>query len=241
MGVAPADTFSRSRPGGKKLRLLLVEDNETLAEWLAKLLRAERYVVDCVPDGEAAVFGTDFANYDLAIVDLGLPKMSGIDVIREFRARGYSTPILILTAKDELQSRVEGLNAGADDYLVKPFEVEELGVRLRALLRRSTTTLRSEIRFGPLALDQNTRLFTIDDEVLHLSPREYAILETLLRRAGTTVAKETLLESVYGFEDDVSPSAVEVHVHRLRKRLENSPVSIVTLRGLGYLLRLERR
>ena len=174
------------------------------------------------------------------IVDLTLPKMDGIDVVRHVRAKGLSTPILILTAKDALQSRVDGLNAGADDYLTKPFEVQELEARLRALLRRSNTRLQSELRFGSLSLDQNTRLFSVADVTLHLSPREHALLETLLRRAGTTVSKEALLESSYGFGDDVSLSAIEVNVHRLRRKLENSGVSIATLRGLGYLLRLDQ-
>ena len=223
------------------MRLLIVEDNKGLADWLAKLLRGENYVVDCVYDGETALEGTDFENYDLAIVDLALPGISGIEVIGQVRGRGFSTPILILTAQDALQRRVEGLNAGADDYLTKPFEIEELEARLRALLRRSTTPLRSELRFGPLSLNQNTRLFAIDGEPMHLSPREYAVLEALLRRAGSTVSKETLLESVYGFEDEVNLSAIEVNVHRLRKRLESSEVTIATLRGIGYLLRLEPR
>ena len=223
------------------MRLLIVEDNRGLADWLAKLLRGENYVVDCVYDGETALEGTDFENYDLAIVDLALPGISGLEVIGQVRGRGFSTPILILTAQDALQRRVEGLNAGADDYLTKPFEIEELEARLRALLRRATTPLRSELRFGPLSLNQNTRLFAIDGEPMHLSPREYAVLEALLRRAGSTVSKETLLESVYGFEDEVNLSAIEVNVHRLRKRLESSEVTIATLRGIGYLLRLERR
>ena len=222
------------------MRLLIVEDNASLAEWLAKLLRGENYVVDCVLDGESATLGIDLENYDLVVVDLGLPKMDGIDVIRHVRRRGLSMPILILTAKDGLQTRVEGLNAGADDYLTKPFEVEELEARLRALLRRSNTKLMSTLRFGALSFDQNTRLFAIDGRDVHVSPREHALLETLLRRAGTTVSKETLLESSYGFGDEVSPSAIEVHVHRLRKKLEGSGVSIATLRGLGYLLRLDR-
>ena len=221
------------------MRLLIVEDNTTLANWLAKLLRGANYVVDCVHDGEAASFGTDLENYDLLIVDLALPKMSGIDVVSRVRAKGLSTPILILTAKDALQSRVEGLDAGADDYLIKPFEVEELDARLRALLRRSNTTLKSELSFGTLSLDQNTRLFSINGAELHLSPREHTLLETLLRKAGTTVSKEILLERSYGFGDNVNLSAIEVHIHRLRKKLENSGVSIVTLRGLGYLLRLD--
>ena len=165
--------------------------------------------------------------------------MSGIDVIRHVRAKGLSTPILILTAKDALESRVEGLDAGADDYLTKPFEVEELDARLRALLRRSGTTLKQELRFGSLSFDQNTRLFAVNGAELHLSPREHALLGALLRRAGTTVSKEMLLESSYGFGDDVNLSAIEVLIHRLRKKLENSGVSIVTLRGLGYLLRLD--
>lgn len=222
------------------MRLLIVEDNKALANWLAKLLRGENYVVDCVYDGEAAVQGTDFENYDLAIVDLALPGIGGIEVINHVRARGFSTPILILTAQDALQRRVEGLNSGADDYLTKPFEIEELEARLRALLRRSNTTLKSELRFGPLSLNQNTRLFAIEGEDMHLSPREHAVLEALMRRAGSTVSKEKLLESVYGFEDEVNLSAIEVHVHRVRKRLENSGVTIATLRGMGYLLRLEQ-
>jgi two-component system, OmpR family, response regulator TctD len=221
------------------MRLLIVEDNTTLADWLAKLLRGSNHVVDCVYDGETAAFGTDFKNYDLLIVDLALPKMSGIDVVRHVRAKGLSVPILILTAEGALQSRVEGLDAGADDYLTKPFEVEELDARLRALLRRSNTTLKSALRFGALSFDQNTRLFAINGNELHLSPREHALLETLLQRAGTTVSKETLLERSYGFADDVNLAAIEVHVHRLRKKIENSGVSIVTLRGLGYLLRLD--
>lgn len=228
-------------PGRVSMRLLIVEDNRSLAEWLSKLLRGENYVVDCVHDGESVVEGTDLEHYDLAIIDLALPKLGGIDVIRHMRAQGSSAPVLILTADDALHSRVDGLNAGADDYLTKPFEVEELEARLRALLRRSSRTLRSEIRFGPLSLDQNTRLFALDGVELHLSPREHAILEALLRRAGATVSKEALLESTYGFDDDVNLSAIEVHVHRLRKKLEGSGVAIATLRGLGYLLRLDRR
>lgn len=223
------------------MRLLIVEDNERLAEWLARLLRNGNYVVDVVSDAETADEGVEFSRYDLAIVDLGLPGMSGAELIRRARAQGASMPILILTADDRLKSRVDGLNAGADDYLTKPFEVEELEARLRALLRRAGTTVRSEVRFGPLSLDQNTRLFSLAQETIHLSPREHLVLETLLRRAGSTVSKEQLLESAYGFDDTVSQSVIEVNVHRVRKKLEGSGVSIVTLRGLGYLLRLAEK
>jgi len=167
-----------------------------------------------------------------------LPGIGGLEVIQRVRSAGHSIPILILTAKDALQSRVGGLNAGADDYLTKPFEIEELEARLRALLRRSSKKLQSEVRYGPLSLDQNTRMFALAGAPLHLSPREHAILETLLRRAGAAVSKEVLLESTYGFADEVNLSAIEVNIHRLRKKLEPSEVSIATLRGLGYLLRL---
>jgi len=219
------------------MRLLLLEDNQDLANWLAKLLRAENYVVDCVPDGETAVSGVSLGSYDLALVDLALPGMSGLEVIRTARARGLSIPILILTARNELRSRVEGLNAGADDYLAKPFEIEELEARLRALLRRSSTPVKSELRFGSLVMDLGARSFTLAENALHLSPREHAVLEALLRRAGGAVSKEVLFESAYGFDDDANLSVIEVHIHRLRRKLEKSTVSITTLRGLGYLLR----
>ncbi|MEO9231662.1 MAG: response regulator transcription factor [Devosia sp.] len=221
------------------MRLLLLEDNQQLAEWLAKLLRAMNYAVDCVDSGEAVVDGLDISTYDLALVDLGLPGMSGLDVIRTVRARGSSVPILILTAKNDLTSRVDGLNSGADDYLTKPFEIEELEARLRALLRRAAAPLKTELTLGQLRLDQTSRVFTLHETAFHLSPREHSILETLLRHPGVAVSKERLLESAYGFEDDVNLAAIEVLVHRLRKKLEGSDITIATLRGLGYVLRHE--
>jgi two-component system, OmpR family, response regulator TctD len=221
------------------VRLLVVEDNRDLSDWLAKLLRADNYVVDCLGDGETVVSGIDLGDYDLALIDLGLPKMDGIELIRSVRARGHSTPILILTARDALQSRVEGLDAGADDYLTKPFEIAELEARVRALLRRVGTPVATELRFGPLSFDQNSRTFKLAGQHLHLSPREHAVLETLVRRSGRPVSKEALLENTYGFADDVNASAIEVHIHRVRRKLEGSAVGIATLRGLGYMLKLK--
>jgi two-component system response regulator TctD len=221
------------------MRLLLVEDNASLSTWLAKLLQGENYAVDVLADAESVMAGADLDQYDIALVDLGLPGMSGLDLIREIRRHHLSLPILVLTARSDLKSRVEGLNLGADDYLIKPFEIEELEARMRALLRRSHTPARSEISVGPLVFDQTGRAFRLGETDLALPPREAAVLEALMRRQGQAVSKERLLESTYGFDDEVNLSAIEVIVHRLRKRLEGSPVMIATLRGLGYLLRLE--
>lgn len=221
------------------MRLLMLEDNLSLSEWLAKLLRRENFVVDCVADGETVLQGIDLGLYDLAIVDLGLPGIGGIEVVRHIRRIQQALPILILTAEDALKARVEGLNAGADDYVTKPFEVEELEARIRALLRRRTAPVAAVLDFGPLAFEEGSRVFTLSGVPLALSPKEHTILEALIRRAGMTVSKEALLDAAYGFGDEVSPSAVEVVVHRLRRKLEGASVSIATVRGFGYILRQE--
>ena len=219
------------------MRLLLVEDNASLATWLSKLLQAQNYAVDVVDDAETVLTGTDLRQYDLALVDLGLPGMSGLELIRNIRKRALNLAILILTARSDLKSRVDGLNLGADDYLIKPFEIEELEARMRALLRRAQAPARQEIAYGPLVWNQTTRTFTLSGEDLHLSPRETAVLEALVRNDGQAVSKERLLETTYNFDAEVNLSAIEVIIHRLRKRLEGSSVTIATLRGLGYLLR----
>ncbi|MBI1218008.1 MAG: response regulator [Rhodobacteraceae bacterium] len=221
------------------MRLLILEDNRSLAEWLARLLRRESYVVDCVPDGETVVEGVDLAPYDLAIVDLGLPGIGGIEVVRHIRRVKPALPVLILTAEDALKSRVAGLNAGADDYVTKPFEVEELEARIRALLRRSGGKAPEALVFGPLSLDPESRAIALAGAPLALTPREHTILEALLRRAGKTVSKEVLLDAAYGHGEEVSPAAIEVAVHRLRRKLEGTSVGIATLRGFGYILRIE--
>jgi len=219
------------------VRLLLAEDNRLLADWVVKLLRRSGYVVDCVhtgPDADAALRSERF---DLVILDLGLPMMDGIAVLKSLRGHDRVTPVLILTASDAVASRVRGLNAGADDYLTKPFDVDELEARIRAQLRRSSANSNPEVVCGALRLETNSRLFTLAAAQLSLTPREHAVLEVLLLRAGRPVAKALLAQSVFGFDDQADASAIEIYVHRVRKKLEGADVGIVTMRGLGYMLR----
>jgi two-component system, OmpR family, response regulator TctD len=220
------------------MRILLVEDNLSLSSWLERLLRKSHYAIDCVHDGESADEAIRATDYALVILDLALPDFGGLEVLRRLRKRGQAMPVLILTADDTLASRVSGLDCGADDYLAKPFDAAELEARIRAQLRRTGASRSPELELGPLTLDTNSRLFRLNGRPLELTPREHAVLETLLRCAGATVSKTKLLESVFGFDEDANPAAIEIYVHRVRRKLEPSRVSIVTLRGLGYLLRL---
>lgn len=221
----------------KSLRLLLVEDSHDLATWLAKVLRADGYAVDAAHDGEEADDLLRLATYDLVVLDLALPRVSGLDVLRRLRARGSVVPVILLTANASLNGRVRGLDEGADDYLVKPFEVAELEARIRAQLRRAGGRPTPLQRCGDLVLDTGSRAFTLAGVPLALTPREHAVLQELIRRPGRTLSKAVLAEAVFGFDDSADPSAIEIYVHRLRKKLEGSAVTIATLRGMGYLLR----
>jgi two-component system response regulator TctD len=221
------------------VRLLLGEDNRDLALWLAKILRASHYTVDVAHDGEEADHVLQLADYALTILDLALPKLDGIGVLKRLRARGSSIPVIVLTANASLNGRVGGLDEGADDYLVKPFEVAELEARVRAQLRRATGQPNRFLRCGDLTLDTSSQIFSLKAQVLSLTPREHGVLEQLLRRTGRTLSKTALAETIFGFDDMADPSAIEIYVHRLRKKLEGSSVQIATLRGLGYLLRHE--
>jgi two-component system response regulator TctD len=219
------------------MRLLLAEDNKPLSDWLARLLRKDGYVVDCVYTGPDADHALRSESYGLVILDLNLPRLDGIEVLRRLRTRDETTPVIVLTASDTVASRVRGLNAGADDYLVKPFDIEELEARIRAQLRRSRANSNPEVVCGALMLETNSRLFTLAGGKLALTPREHAVLEALLLRAGRPVSKPVLVQSVFGFDDLADASAIEIYVHRVRKKLEGSNVGIVTMRGLGYMLR----
>lgn len=219
------------------MRILVVEDNAELAQWLVRTLRSEQYTVDCITNGADADFALRSEHYNLVILDLALPKMDGNEVLRRLRARGDATPVLVLTANNTMQSRVRELDEGADDYMAKPFDIEELEARIRVLLRRSSGQASPTIACGDLRFNTNTREFKIGEQTLELTPRERAVLDVLVRKVGTSVTKMTLAQSLFSLNEDVSTDAIEIYVHRLRKKLEPSSAKIMTLRGLGYLLR----
>lgn len=220
------------------MRILLIEDNRELADWLSRLLQRSRYVVDCAHDGIDADAALATQDYDLIILDIGLPQMSGLELLRRFRQRRGVTPVIILTANDAVSSRVAGLDAGADDYLVKPFEPDELEARIRAQLRRRQDSRTAQVSFGALMLETDARRFTLDGVQLDLTAREFSVLEALILAGGRVVPKAKLTGTVFSFDDDATDNALEIYVHRVRKKLGGSSVSIGTLRGLGYALRL---
>lgn len=218
------------------MRVLLAEDEHTLGTWLCKALERAGIQVDWVDDGQMADRALRTHDHDALILDLGLPGLDGHEVLQRLRARDQRLPILILTARDSLDERVRSLNAGADDFLAKPFALAELEARLHALVRRARGTEHPRMACGPLVFDAAKKQFTLNQEPLALSPREQAVLRVLIQRSGEPLSKQQILERVFSDDEDVHPEAVEVFVHRLRKRLEHSGVRIVTLRGLGYAL-----
>lgn len=219
------------------MRILLIEDNRELAEWLARILHQNKYTVDCVHDGREADRVLTAQAYDVVILDLSLPGLEGGEVLARLRRRDRDTPVLILTANNSMEGRIGEMDRGADDYMTKPFQVGELEARIRALLRRANKHRDPLLQCGRLRYDSNSRVFLAGDEPLALPPREHTLLEALMMKMGTTVRKQALASSLFSMREDVSPEAIEVYVHRLRKRLESAQVSIVTLRGLGYMLK----
>lgn len=215
------------------MRILLAEDDRIIADGLGRSLRQSGYAVDWVSSGLDADHALTTGSYDLVILDLGLPKMPGLEVLRRLRARKLKVPVLILTALDGTNDRVKGLDLGADDYMAKPFELVELEARVRALTRRSTGT-EPMIQFGALAFDQTHRCALLNGQMLDLSARELGLLEILMLRSGRLVSKDQLVDHLCGWGEEVSHNAIEVYVHRLRKKLESCGVTIATVRGLGY-------
>ncbi len=218
------------------MRILLVEDETSLRKQLTSSLKSKHYVVDAAPDGEEGLYLANEWPYDLAIIDLGLPNLSGLELIRQLRNNNRAYPILILTARSDWQDKVEGLEAGADDYLTKPFHMEELVARINALLRRSAGHASPLLRFGPVTLDSGAKQVRLQDQPLELTAYEYATLEYLMHHAGKVVSKTELTEHIYDQDFDRDSNVIEVFITRLRKKLDpgGNLKPIATERGRGY-------
>lgn len=221
------------------MRVLVIEDDATLGSALQEFLAGQGYAVDWLKDGEHVPGAVSAQSYDLLLLDLNLPGVSGLDVLRQLRREGEQVPVLVLTARDAVEDRVAGLDAGADDYVTKPFELPELAARVRAFARRRAGQAQPQLEAGPLVFDTVNREVRASGRRLALSVRELSVLEMLMGRAGRVVTKRQIVNSLSAWDADFSENAVEVYVYRLRKRLEGTGASIQTVRGFGYLLDVE--
>ena len=219
------------------MRILIAEDDEVLADGLCHSMRQSGYAVDCVKDGQAAkLILSGEQPFDLVILDLGLPKVDGFSVLRSLRENNCKVPVIILTARDAEGDRVKGLDLGADDYMIKPFSLPELEARVRALIRRGQCGVNPVYSCGTLTFDSVGRRAAINGAILELTTREMGVLEALMLRSGWVVSKEHLLEQLYSYSEEASSNAIEVYIHRLRKKIEPAGVTIRTIRGLGYVI-----
>jgi len=216
------------------MRLLLIEDDELLGDGVKTGLSQNGYAVDWFKDGLAASQALRSESFDLVVLDLGLPKLSGLALLQQMREQGVDTPVLILTARETVEDRVKGLDSGADDYLTKPFDLDELCARLRALQRRFLHRADSKITFGEIMLDPAAHRVTFKGDELNLPRREFALLQKLLENAGTVLSRDQLTQSLYGWEEDVDSNTLEVHVCNLRKKFSNDLIR--TIRGVGYMV-----
>ena len=216
------------------MRLLLVEDDHMIGEAVLDLLRADGYAVDWVRDGLAADAALSSQEYDLVLLDLGLPRKDGLDVLRGVRARKQRTPVLVATARDAIVQRVAGLDAGADDYIIKPYDLDELLARIRALLRRSAGRAEPVYEYQNVSIKPGTKEVLVGDQTVILSSREWAVLESLLARPGVILSRAQLEEKLFSWKDEINSNAIEVYVHGLRKKLGAGLIQNV--RGVGYLV-----
>jgi two-component system response regulator QseB len=214
------------------MRILLVEDDDMLGEAVRDGLRQESYVVDWVRDGGAALAALSAVAFSALVLDLGLPRGDGLSVLRWLRQGGQTTPVVIVTARDRVTDRITGLDAGADDYLIKPFDIDELSARLRAITRRVIGCAESMLTVGDVMLDLRQRLVTYRGEPAALTAREYAVVELLMRKAGCLATRVEIEAELYGFDDDIGSNAIEVHIHNLRRKL--GPLFITNVKGRGY-------
>lgn len=221
------------------MRILLVEDDEMLGDGLRTGLIQYGYVVDWLKDGLSADQALKTENFEIVVLDLGLPKMPGITVLQNLRSRGQTMPVLILTARESIDDRVKGLDSGADDYLTKPFDLDELCARLRALQRRFSSRAEPLLVHNNISLDPAAHTVTLDDEIISVSRREFALLQKLLENAGRVLSREHLTQSLYGWGEDVDSNALEVHIHNLRKKFGQA--FIHTIRGIGYMVDKEKK
>jgi two-component system OmpR family response regulator/two-component system response regulator QseB len=219
------------------MRILLVEDDSLLGDGVKAGLTQAGFSVDWVKDGVSAELALKDTRYTAAVLDLGLPRLSGLEVLKHMRARADPTPVLILTARDAIEDRVKGLDSGADDYMVKPFDLHELAARLRALLRRAVGQAAPALRIGALELDPAAHVVTYKGQPLDLAPREFAILHALMLNAGRVLTRDQLAERLYAWGEEIESNAIDVHIHHLRRKL--SPECIRTVRGVGYLMARE--
>lgn len=217
------------------MRILILEDNLVIAEGLCSILLAQGFAVDAFQTGEEALYALQTQPYDLLILDLGLPDYDGIALLRSLRKNNYALPVLIISARDQLEERVLGLNEGADDYLCKPFEAKEVLARVHALLRRAAARISHTIEHGPLILDVSARAVSFHGQDVHLHRREVSVLEHLLANTGRIVSKGQIVQHISSFDDELTESAIETYISRLRKKF-SPDLNIRTVRGLGYLL-----
>jgi len=216
------------------MRVLLVEDDELLGDGMRAGLTQYGYTIDWVKDGQAALQAISTESFDIVVLDLGLPRKSGLDVLKSMRNKNIITPVVILTARESVEDRVKGLDSGADDYLIKPFDLDELCARMRALQRRTVARAAPEITHGDIVVNPAAHTVTKGGELIDVSRREFTLLQKLLENVGRVLSREHLTQTLYGWGDDVDSNALEVHVHNLRKKF--GPKFIRTIRGVGYMV-----
>ena len=216
------------------MRLLLVEDDDLLGDAVKTGLTQFGYVVDWLKDGESARAAVKSESFEAIILDLGLPRLSGLGFLQSIRHDGNVTPVIILTARESVEDRVKGLDSGADDYLVKPFDLNELGARVRALVRRSTGRADATLHYRNITLDPAAHAVSVDNVLVNVPRREFALLQKLLENSGQVLSREQLMQSLYGWDEEVDSNALEVHIHNLRKKLNFNYIR--TIRGVGYMV-----